>query len=70
MRGLYKKATVTHTPAKVVHTPDAVVHAVVHNKAMTTAERQRAWRQAHLEEYRKKNRERMRARRASSQPSV
>ena len=44
-------AAVTHIP----DAPDSVTHAVTHN-----AERQRQFRERHGEEYRRKNRERMR----------
>jgi len=60
---LYRKATLeeaAQNKTPVVQTPSAVVQKVVQNAPMTTSERQRAWRQAHLEEYRAKNRERMR----------
>ena len=47
---------VTQTTKKVTQDDAQVTQKV----AMTNAEKQRAWRQRHIDEYRRKNRERMR----------
>jgi len=63
-----RNAQPANSHAQVTHIPESVTHDVTHSASnvahITHAERQRRWRETKGDEYRAKNRERMRRKRA------
>ena len=57
---------VTHSARGVTHKPLSVTHTVEPVTHRTNAERQKAYREAHLDQTRKRNRERMAAKRTGT----